>query len=150
MSKLTAKQQRFCDEYIISLNAKDAAIKAGYSKKTAKFIGAENLTKPNLKNYIDGRMSEKESELIASQDEVLQFLTSGMRGELDEEVVIVEGRGDGASEARTLKKKVAAKEQVKCAELLGKRYGVFTDKVNIGSDLELNVKVDYGDQSTSE
>ena len=61
---MTPKQQRFCDEYLIDLNATQAAIRAGYSKRTAQAIGAENLTKPLLKEYIEKRMAEKESELI--------------------------------------------------------------------------------------
>ena len=64
MDKLTAKQKRFCDEYLKDLNATQAAIRAGYSEKTAKQIGQENLTKPYLKNYIEERMKQKESELM--------------------------------------------------------------------------------------
>ena len=73
MARMTAKQRRFCDEYLIDLNATQAAIRAGYSKKTAYAIGNENLMKPELKKYIDQRMAEKESELIADQDEVLKL-----------------------------------------------------------------------------
>lgn len=80
MAKLTAKQQRFCDEYLIDLNATQAAIRAGYSPKTARMIANENLTKPYIKEYIEKRMAEKEKELIADQDEVLKYLTSVLRG----------------------------------------------------------------------
>lgn len=81
MAKLTAKQRRFCDEYLIDLNATQAAIRAGYSEKNARNIASENLAKPNIKAYIDERMTEKESQLIATQDEVLKYLTSVLRGE---------------------------------------------------------------------
>ena len=79
--KLTAKQQRFCDEYLIDLNATQAAIRAGYSKKTAGVIATENLQKPNIKAHIEKRMAEKEEALIADQNEVLKYLTAVLRGE---------------------------------------------------------------------
>ena len=129
MAKLTAKQQRFCDEYLIDLNATQAAIRAGYSKRTAYSIGIENLKKPEIKNYIEARMTEKEKKLIASQDEVLQYLTSVLRGESQSTEVVVEGIGDGCSEARTILKEPSEKDRLKAAELLGKRYGLYTEKV---------------------
>ena len=88
VAKLTAKQQRFCDEYLIDLNATQAAIRAGYSKKTAKQIATENLSKPYLREYIDKRMAEKEAALIADQDEVMKYLTAVMRREKAEHVVV--------------------------------------------------------------
>ena len=142
---MTAKQRRFCDEYLIDLNATQAAIRAGYSKKTAKQIGQENLSKPDLKSYIDQRMAEKESELIADQDEVLRYLTSVLRGETKSEVVVVENIGDFMSQARTMKKAPDEKERLKAAELLGKRYGIYTDRIEQDVDMDLNITVDYGD-----
>lgn len=143
--KLTAKQQRFCDEYLIDLNATQAAIRAGYSKKTAKQIGQQNLTKLDLKEYIEKRMAEKEAALVADQDEVLKYLTSVLRGESQSEEIVVEGIGDGCSEARTMQKAPSEKDRLKAAELLGKRYALFTDKVEQAVDMELNITVDYGD-----
>ncbi len=131
MVKMTAKQQRFCDEYLIDLNATQAAIRAGYSKKTAYSIGAENLMKPELKSYIEQRMAEKESELIADQDEVLKYLTSVLRGESQSEIVVVEGIGMGSSEARTMQKAPDEKERLKAAELLGKRYSLFKENMDV-------------------
>lgn len=145
MAKMTAKQRRFCDEYLIDLNATQAAIRAGYSKKTAYAIGNENLMKPELKKYIEKRMEEKESELIADQNEVLKYLTAVMRGQTQAEVVVVEGTGEGCSEARTMQKAPDEKERLKAAELLGKRYGLYTDRVEQEVDMELNITVDYGD-----
>lgn len=145
MAKMTAKQQRFCDEYLIDLNATQAAIRAGYSKKTAYSIGVENLKKPEIKKYIADRMAEKDAALIADQDEVLKYLTSVLRGETQSEVVVVEGQGDGYSEARTMQKAPDEKERLKAAELLGKRYGLYTEKINETVDMELNITVDYGD-----
>ena len=146
MAKLTAKQQRFCDEYLIDLNATQAAIRAGYSKRTAYSIGIENLKKPEIKKYIDSRMAEKEKELIADQDEVLKYLTSVMRGESKSTELVVEGCGDGFSEARTVLKEPSEKDRLKAAELLGKRYGLYTDKIETDVDMELNINIDYGDE----
>lgn len=129
--KLTAKQQRFCDEYLIDLNAKQAAIRAGYSPKTAHSIGAENLTKPELKKYIENRMAEKEKSLIADQDEVLKYLTSVLRGESESEEIVIENIGDFTSEARTMKKAPSEKDRLKAAELLGKRYSLFKDSMKL-------------------
>ena len=145
MAKLTAKQQRFCDEYLIDLNATQAAIRAGYSEKTAYKTGAENLRKPQIKFYIEARMTEKESELIADQDEVLKYLTSVLRGQSRASVVVVENVGDYMSEAREMEKAPDERERLKAAELLGKRYGLYTDRVEQDVDMELNITVDYGD-----
>lgn len=93
------------------------------------------------------RMAEKEAELIASQDEVLRYLTAVMRGESHAEVVVVEGVGEGCSEARTMQKAPDEKERLKAAELLGKRYALFTEKVETDTDMELNIHVDYGDEN---
>lgn len=145
MEKMTAKQKRFCDEYLIDLNATQAAIRAGYSKKTAQQMGTENLAKPVIKEYIAKRMAEKESELIADQDEVLKYLTSVLRGKSMSEVVVVEAVGEGCSMARRIDKTPDEKERLKAAELLGKRYGLYTDRIEQEVDMDLNITVDYGD-----
>lgn len=146
MAKMTEKQKRFCDEYLIDLNATQAAIRAGYSKKTAQQMGAENLLKPVIKTYIEQRMAEKEAALVADQNEVLQYLTSVMRGETQSEIVVVEGIGDGCSEARTMQKAPDERERLKAAEMLGKAHCIFTEKVEQQVDMELNIKIDYGEE----
>lgn len=143
--KLTIKQQRFADEYIISGNATEAAIKAGYAKKAAYQQGAENLKKPHIREYIDKRLEDINDKSIAKQEEVLQYLTEVLRGKSSATEIVVEMVGDGTSEAKLIVKPPSEKERIKAAELLGKRYGSFTEKVEVGADLELNVKVDYGD-----
>lgn len=148
MAGLTDKQKRFCDEYLIDLNATQAAIRAGYSKKTAKQIGQENLTKLDIKEYIDLRMAEKEKSMIADQDEVLKYLTAVIRDKTDSETVVVEGVGDGCSEARIVRVKPSEKDKLKAAELLGKRYGLYTDKIEADIDMELNINIDYGDDES--
>lgn len=145
--KLTPKQQRFCDEYLIDMNGTQAAIRAGYSKKTAYAIAIENLKKPMLKNYISERMAEKEAALIADQNEVMKYLTAVLRGESLSEVVVVEGLGEGASQARRLKKLPDEKDRLKAAELLGRAHMLFTDKVQQEVDMDLNITVDYGDEA---
>ena len=129
--KLTEKQKRFADYYIETGNITEAATRAGYSKKTARVIGQENLLKPAIKGYIDEKLEAMQDERTASAKEVLEFLTKSMRGEIKEEVVVVEGTGDGTSEARMIKKQIGLRDRIKSAELLGKRYRLFTDKVEI-------------------
>ena len=136
MAKLTAKQQRFCDEYLIDLNATQAAIRAGYSEKTAYSIGNENLRKPELKEYIDKRLAEKNKELIADQDEILKYLTAVMRGtETDEQYVL---GAEGEMEKIPVRKQV---NQLKAAEMLAKRYGLLVDKMEMDADVEMTINV---------
>lgn len=148
MATLTAKQKRFCDEYLVDLNATQAAIRAGYSEKTAGVIGCENLSKPNIKEYIEKRMAEKEDDLIAKQDEVMRYLTAVMRRELKENVVVTVSEEQSSfepDEMGTMRKKTVKKEHPqiveipaklsdanKAAELLGKAYSIFTESVEIG------------------
>ena len=120
---MTDKQKRFCDEYLIDCNATQAAIRAGYSPKTAKQTGCENLAKPDLKAYIDKRLEEMHNEKTADAQEVLEYLTSVMRGEHKEQVLKLVGEG-----VQTISDiDVGAKDRIKAAELIGKRYGMFKD-----------------------
>lgn len=137
---LTIKQKKFADEYIISGNATEARIKAGYSKKTAYSMGSENLKKPELKSYIEERMAEIESQKIADQKEVMEYLTSVMRGNEKQEQLITIGLGEGMTRAETFDVEVSAKERIRAAELIGKRYGMWTDKQNV--KIELPVFID--------
>lgn len=157
---LTAKQQRFCDEYLIDLNATQAAIRAGYSEKTAAVIAAENLRKPYIAEYIEKRMAEKEDALIAKQDEVLKYLTSVMRRELPEHVVVTLAEEksyyaqdeDGKMRKRTEKKEFPEVVKIpprlsdanKAAELLGKRYGIYTEKVDVAGAVPVVITGDDG------
>lgn len=127
LSKLTIKQKRFVDEYIISANATDAAIKAGYSKRTAKSIGAENLTKPDIVNALREKEREIQSKKIAKQEEVLEYLTSILRNEQTQQTLIGVGKGVQAITDIEL----SAADKIKAAELIGKRFGMWTDKVDL-------------------
>lgn len=127
MKKLTIKQKKFADEYIISGNATQAAINAGYKNGVS---GRENLQKPTIKNYIDQRLKEHEEKQIAKQDEVLKYLTAVMRGEEKEETLSKNELG--GEDIRQIQ--VSARERIKAAELLGKRYGSWTEKLEIESE----------------
>jgi phage terminase small subunit len=89
-------------------------------------------------------MAEKESQLIADQDEVLKYLTSVLRGESKSEEIVVENVGDYMSEARTMKKAPSEKDRLKAAELLGKRYNLFSDKMKV--DVALPVIISGADE----
>lgn len=131
---MTNKQKRFADEYLVDLNATQAAIRAGYSPKTADRIAYENLRKLEVKSYIDEQLERIHNERAADAAEVIEYLTSVMRGESTAAVVVVEGQGDGYSEARTIRKPPDEKERLKAAELLGKRFGLFADRVEVSTN----------------
>lgn len=141
MSKLTDKQIIFANEYLVDLNATRAYKKAYPNVKkdsSARTNASKLLTKANIKNYIDEQLRRIEDESIADVAEVMKYLTKTMRGELDEEVVVVEGEGDGCSSARIVRKEVGIKDRNKAAELLGKRYRLFVDKVEKDTNLNVN------------
>lgn len=126
--KLTEKQKRFVDYYVETGNASEAARRAGYSERTCRVTGLENLTKPAIKAAIDARLKELDSKRIASADEVLQFLTSSMRGELKDENIVVEGSGGGASSARIVETRISTRDRIEAAKSLLKRYPMEMDK----------------------
>lgn len=126
--KLTPKQRRFVQEYLICLNATEAAKRAGYSENVASVIGFENLKKPKIKQLIDETLESIATEKVASITEILEFLTSVMRGEHTEQTLRLVG--EGVQDISDID--VSAKERLKAAELLGKRYGLFKDNINLG------------------
>ena len=128
-NKLTEKQKAFADEYIISLNATEAAKKAGYKEKSAYSIGHENLKKPEVQEYIEKRLKEKEEKRIATQDEVLEYLTKVMRGEEADILSGVAEYGPVVEEVQA-----SLNERTKAAKLLGKRYAMFKDVQDVNLD----------------
>lgn len=140
MRELTEKQQRFCEEYLIDLNA-TRAYKAVYKNckkdESARVNGSKLLTNTNIKAYIDEKLEEIHSKNTADAREVIEYLTSVMRGKSEAEIVVVEGMGDGYSKAVKVNKAPDEKEKLKAAELLGKRFGLFIDKQRNIQTLEI-------------
>ena len=134
---MTPKQKRFCEEYLIDLNATQAAIRAGYKQKTAEkasdWINEKSQEKPSskynpeMREYINKLLEQIHSEKTADAREVIEHLTAVMRGEHTEQVLRLVG--DGIQQIAEIN--VSEKERLKAAELLGKYYGLFTDKVNV-------------------
>lgn len=93
------------------------------------------LTNVSIKSYIDEKFKELSDKKIADQQEVLAYLTAVLRGETQSEIVVVEGVGEGCSEARRLQKLPDEKERLKAAELLGKRMGLFKDKLDVTTNV---------------
>ncbi|WP_415341522.1 terminase small subunit [Clostridium perfringens] len=120
--KLTPKQKAFADYYIELGNAEQAAIKAGYSKKYARGNAHKLVANSCIKQYTEERLKEIEDERIADGKEVLQYLTKVMRGEEKDQFGL-----DASLQDRT-----------KAAELLGKRYRLFVDKVEKDSNINVN------------
>lgn len=122
---MTPKQKKFCVEYLIDLNATQAAIRAGYSKKTARSLGQRLLTYVDVRNHIKDLRAKYFKKGIMTVEEVEYRLSKAGRGELKEEVVVTEGIGDGFSEAKIIKKQISARDQLKALELMGKRHDLF-------------------------
>ena len=144
---LNDKEKCFANEYIINKgNAYQAALQAGYSKNTAKHAyqwledSQQNPTicrklpfKPELKKYIEEQVEKMESEKVADAKEVMEYLTSVLRGESEAEIVVVEGIGMGESIARKIKKNPDEKERLKATDSLAKILGLSKEKVDLNS-----------------
>ena len=159
---LTAKQKRFCDEYLIDFNATQAAIRAGYSERTAYSQGQRLLKNVEVQKYLQERMAEKEKELIADQNEVMKYLSAVMRREKTESVVVTLSKeksvyvpdANGTMRKQTVKEEIPQVVEIparlsdanKAAELLGKAYGIYTDKV----DMDENVPVIFSGEDQLE
>lgn len=148
---MTEKQKRFCDEYLIDCNA-TRAYKTVYKNVKSDVVAVTNggrlLRNAEVQKYIAEQMEEIHNEKTADAQEVIEYLTSVLRGESTAQEIVVEGTGDGCSEARTMEKSPSEKERLKAAELLGKRYALFTDKVETDVDMDLNITIDYGEDDT--
>ncbi len=125
--KLTIKQQKFADEYIITGNAYRSAIEAGYSENYAKGNVVKLLENERVKAYIEERLDEIKSEKVADQQEVMEFLTAIMRGEVKEPVPILDGDGTQRVVALTPN----AQSRKAAAELIGKRYAMWTENQKV-------------------
>ena len=144
---LTEKKKRLADAWLELDNLADAYYASGYSpranRNTAKRMAFRIVHDPEVKEYIQARLKEIEDARIAKVSEVMKYLTRVMRGEEDEEVVVVTG-SKTKTKAETVNKEVGHRERLKAAELLGRKYGMFSDKMELSGDMSLNIKVDYG------
>lgn len=121
--KLTKKERIFADEYVKTTNGTQSAITAGYSEKTASVTASKMLRKPKVRQYIDAIMDERSKDTIATADEVLEYLTRVVRGE----------------EKDAFGLDVSVADKTKAAELLGKRHMLFTDKVKLSAEVEIDI-----------
>lgn len=127
MSKLNERQRRFADEYIISGTAYSAALKAGYSQKYAQTHSHVLLENTRIRKYIDERLAKLKSQKIADQEEIMEFLTSVIRGEVAEPIPILSG--DGKQKVVSLQPNVQTRRAA--AVDLGKRYAMWTEKQQV-------------------
>ena len=122
-SKLTEKERIFADEYIKTTNATQSAIKAGYAENSASVTGSKMLRKPKVRQYIDTVMNERSKNTIATADEVLEYLT----------------RVRCCEEKDAFGLDVSVADRTKAAELLGKRHMLFTEKVKLDAEIEIDI-----------
>lgn len=136
---LNQRQKTFCHYYLELGNISQASLKAGYSKS----YGNKLLKNPHIRQYIDSQIQNIDDQRIAKATDVIKYLSSVMRGQETEEVIVLENCGSGFSNARNIKKKVSSKERLKAAELLGKRYSIFNHKVDLSQNLPVII---YGEE----
>lgn len=164
MAKLTEKQKRFVEEYLIDLNATQAAIRAGYSPDSAKEIGSENLTKPNIRTYIDSEIANRSKRTGVNQDRVIRELARIAFVNANDVINIEEAtlkedacEDDTATIASVKVKTIPTKEgegvereikladKLKALELLGKHLGMFKDKVELSGPMKVQIVDDIDD-----
>lgn len=147
---MTEKQKIFCDEYLKDLNA-TRAYKVAYPNVKKNTVAATNggrmLRNAEVEKYIAEQLEELHNERTADAQEVMEYLTSVMRGESKSEELVVRGVGKGSQKIERVKKLPSEKDKLKAAELLGKRFGIFTEKQDLNVDAKLEITVDYGDQN---
>jgi len=154
MAKLTAKQRRFCEEYLVDLNATQAAIRAGYSEKTARFIANENLTKPYIQSRIQKLMEDRSRRTGVTQDKVIQELAKvafadifnylkveNNQVEIFDTDSIPQEKLSAIAEIKqgTYGLSIKLHDKLKALELLGRHLGMFKDKVEISGQLDNNL-----------
>jgi phage terminase small subunit len=136
-SKLTAKQAMFCKEYLIDLNATQAAIRAGYSKKTAAEMGFENLRKPHLQKEIQRLMNKRSAKIEIEADDILESILRTRN--LCEQYLLIE------TEYGMKLDNTALNGITKNNELLGKHKKLFTDKVEHSGKIDQTVVIEISE-----
>lgn len=162
---MTKKQKRFVEEYLIDLNATQAAIRAGYSSDTAGSIGAENLKKPEIKSKIDKAMAERSKRTGINQDRVLLELARIGFAKITDVVdpdtakIKTDAAEDDLACIQSIKikpnefgteREVRLYDKKSALVDLGKHLGMFKDKIDLNADLNLNITIDYGEGSDNE
>ena len=165
MAKLTAKQQRFCDEYLIDLNATQAAIRAGYKRSDYTDTNANKLLEnTRIAETIEKAMAERSKRTGINQDRVIQELAriafvnasdvidpedASVRPDATEDdlacIQSVKVKTMDGEKGSSIEREVKLNDKMKALELLGKHLGMFKDKIELESDMELNINMDYGD-----
>lgn len=167
MAKLTAKQKRFCDEYLIDLNATQAAIRAGYSSKTANEQGARLLANVSVQEAIAKATAERSKRTGISQDRVIQELAriafvnpqnvinlkdASVKADATEDdlacIQSVKVKTMDGAKGKSVEREVRLNDKMKALELLGKHLGMFKDKLEVDADMDLNITIDYGEADT--
>ncbi len=135
---MTGKQHIFADEYLIDLN-RVRAYKAAYPNVKNDAVAAANayrlLKNAEIKAYIEAQMEKISSAKMADAKEVMEYLTAVLRGGTQSTVCVVEGTGEGCSKARLIEKPPDEKERLRAAELLGKRFGLYKEKLDIAGEV---------------
>lgn len=139
---MTKKEKMFVDAYVndVKRNQTAAAIAAGYSEKTAPQAASRLMKKDEIKQAIDERLKELHEQNTAQANEVIEFLTAVMRGENVDNIPIFVGDGF----QKLTEGKPPAKDRLRAAEMLGKYYALFTEKLNVDGDMDYSIKIDYG------
>lgn len=153
---MTRKQEAFCLAYAQSGNATRAALEAGYSERTARWMGSENLAKPDIQNRLreiaeeTKEESEKERKAkILNAGEMQEILSKIIMQELTEQTVVIEGQGNGFSEARFVDKKPSFKDIVSAIDKLARMQGAYNDKVSIDGVVPVVLCDDIGGKDES-
>ena len=144
---MNAREKIFAEEYVAGESAIQAALKAGYTKQTA--IGASRWLdpknpkkyKPALREYIDELMEAQQSKRVSSAQEVLEFLSSVLRGEKQDEILRMDGDGVQVID----KIEAPTKDKLRAAEMLGKRYGILTDRMALSGSVPVTFADDLGE-----
>ena len=163
MARMTDRQKRFVEEYLIDLNATQAAIRAGYSPQTARDIGCENLTKPNIQNAIGKAIAERSKRTGINQDRVIRELAKlafvnmtdivDEKGRInfnasDDDLSCIEGikyKSSSSESGSSIEREVKISSKLKALELLGKHLGMFVDKVNLTGETKVTIVDDLDD-----
>ena len=168
MAKLTAKQQKFVDEYLIDLNATQAAIRAGYKKTEYTDTNANKLLEnTRIREAVDKSMAERSRRTGINQDRVIQelariafvnpkniidFEDASVRPDVTEDdlacIQSVKVKTTDGPKGTSMEREVKLNDKMKALEQLGKHLGMFTEKVELDADMDLNITIDYGEDDS--